>query len=343
MNKSVLTTSIVPGLGVVLVWAFLHAWILHTYWGWDWTLAGWDAGIFNLCWLCGSILVIRIVPYLPKTGVFQAVIVLSAVLTGLSHWISGQALIRLLPDYDRYLIFLSHSTPVRWVVGFLLIGATGLVMIFYQRWNEVVESQAREGDTLTLVREAELQKLQTQLQPHFLFNSLNSINALILTNPDQARQMVQQLSDFLRLTLSRADQPWVTFDRELDYLDSYLAIEKVRFGHRMEVKLEVTPEARTFTMPTLILQPLLENAIKYGLYGTTGKIVIELKAMMKADQLEIEIRNPFDADMQPPTGSGFGLTGLQRRLYLIYARNDLMQRSTADNLFVVTLTIPRKP
>lgn len=332
-----------PVFGAVLVWAILHAWILRTYWGWDWKVAGWDSGIFNLLWMSGSILIIRIVPYLPKTGIFQAVIVLSAVLTGLSHWISGQALIRLLPDYDRYLIFLSHSTPVRWVVGFLLIGATGLVMIFYQRWNEVVENQAREGDTLTMVREAELQKLQTQLQPHFLFNSLNSINALILTNPDQARQMVQQLSDFLRLTLSRADQPWVTFDRELDYLDSYLAIEKVRFGHRMEVKLEVTPEARTFTMPTLILQPLLENAIKYGLYGTTGKIVIELKAMMKADQLEIEIRNPFDADMQPPTGSGFGLTGLQRRLYLIYARNDLMQRSTADNLFVVTLTIPRKP
>ncbi len=152
--------------------------------------------------------------------------------------------------------------------------------------------------------------------------------------------MVQQLSDFLRLTLQRADEPWVSMARELEYLETYLAIEKVRFGHRLEVKLQVQESAHTWTIPTLVLQPLLENAIKFGLYGTTGHISIELNALVKENLLEIEITNPFDSDMQPATGSGFGLTGLQRRLYLIYARNDLIQTRSIENKFTVTLKLP---
>jgi len=87
----------------------------------------------------------------------------------------------------------------------------------------------------------------------------------------------------------------------------------------------------------------LENAIKFGLYGTTGKISIELIAKMNGSQLEVSISNPFDSDMQPASGSGFGLTGLQRRLYLIYARNDLVKTNIKENSFTVNLTVPAKP
>ncbi|HNV29682.1 MAG TPA: histidine kinase, partial [Cyclobacteriaceae bacterium] len=123
-------------------------------------------------------------------------------------------------------------------------------------------------------------------------------------------------------------------------LETYLAIEKVRFGHRLEVNLQIEESARTWFIPTLVLQPLLENAIKFGLYGTMGQIIIELNTKVIDDQLEIEITNPFDSDMQPSSGSGFGLAGLQRRLYLIYARNDLLQTKTLENKFTVNLKLP---
>jgi LytS/YehU family sensor histidine kinase len=193
-----------------------------------------------------------------------------------------------------------------------------------------------------MVREAELQKLQLQLQPHFLFNSLNSINAMIIAQPDEARKMVEQLSDFLRITTKRADEHWVKFSEEWNYLQLYLEIEKVRFGHRLEIDSEVTDEARAYMIPTMLLQPLVENAIKFGLYGTVDRVVIAIRAFLNDGVLHLTIENPFEPDTQPPKGSGFGLNGLKRRLYLLFARNDLLQSSSAEGRFKVTLKIPSK-
>ncbi|MDZ7650491.1 MAG: histidine kinase [Cytophagales bacterium] len=279
---------------------------------------------------------------LPKTGIFQVTIGLGLLLAGGSQWISVQTLLQVVPSEVAYHEFLSASTPVRWVIGFTIITGGGVGVIYYTRWKELLEVRTREEDTATLAREAELQKLQLQLQPHFLFNSLNSINALILVQPDQARQMVQQLSDFLRLTLKRADEPWVSLAQELEYLETYLAIEKVRFGHRLVVVLAIDEQSRQWPLPTLVLQPLLENAIKFGLYGTTGQISIEVDSRIVNNELLISISNPFDLDMLPDTGSGFGLNGLKRRLYLLFARNDLIQTTTLENKFLVNLTIPAR-
>jgi len=333
-------TNRLPLVGAALIWAGFYAWVLHQYFGVAWTIAFWDAFMFNLWVFNAALLVGTLLNYLPKTGIFQIVFGLGLVLAFASQWISSEAIVRIISADTAYLEFLEKSIPVRWALGFIIITGVGIGMIYYLRWKELIESQSRETDLATMAREAELQKLQLQLQPHFLFNSLNSINALVLVKPEQARQMVQQLSDFLRLTLKRADEPWVSMARELEYLETYLAIEKVRFGHRLEVKLQVQESARIWTIPTLVLQPLLENAIKFGLYGTTGHISIELNALVKENQLEIEITNPFDSDMQPSSGSGFGLSGLQRRLYLIYARNDLIQTRSIESKFTVTLKLP---
>jgi len=329
-----------PLVGAALLWAGFHAWVLNYYFALSWTLSAWDSFIFNLCILSAIILVSSLLNYLPKTGIFQVTIGLGLILAFASHWISVEALERIVPTESGFLEFLSESTPIRWVLGFIIITGSSIGFIYYLRWKDLLEVRNREADTLAMAREAELQKLQLQLQPHFLFNSLNSINALIMVAPDQARQMVQQLSDFLRLTLKRADEPWVSVTQELEYLETYLAIEKVRFGHRLEVILNIDKLCNDWSIPTLVLQPLLENAIKFGLYGTTGKISIVVEAKVRANQLEISISNPFDSDMQPTAGSGFGLNGLKRRLYLIYARNDLVRTSVLDNKFMVDLIIP---
>ncbi len=238
--------------------------------------------------------------------------------------------------------FLDQSEPVRWAIAFLLITAAGLINVFYNRWKEVQQSHDREASTQVMVKEAELQKLQLQLQPHFLFNSLNSINALIITQPDKAGKMVQQLSDFLRATLKRADEQWITLAKEVEYLQLYLSIEKVRFGHRLDVRMNLDEQIQLWLIPPLLLQPLVENAIKFGLYGTTGQVVINLSTQREGDILLIEISNPFDEDMQPAEGSGFGLSGLRRRLYLLYARNDLLTTRIEDNKFIVRLILPEK-
>lgn len=337
-----LPVSRLPLAGVVLLWAAGYASGLHYFYALEWERAVIDSGLFNLVTLSSVVLLYAMIGYLPRTGIFQITLGIAVVFAFLSQWLAQQATAQLVAD-PAYLTFLSRSMPVRWAMGFIILVSTGVTLIYYSRWRDVAEAQARETDMRLLAREAELHKLQLQLQPHFLFNSLNSINALIQLKPDQAREMVQQLSDFLRLTISRADEPWITFAQELEYLKTYLAIEKVRFGHRLEINIQADNTLNDFSIPTLVLQPLLENAIKFGLYGTTGKITIQLIAKQVENGMQIEITNPYDADMQPSTGSGFGLSGLQRRLYLLYARNDLMQTQRTPEMFTVNLIIPPRP
>jgi len=335
-------TTRLPILGFIFLWMGFHAWILHQYTGMDWKVAGWDSFIFNLCLLSAGILSGFLNRYFPKNGAFQITAGVSIILAFLVEWIAEQALIPLHQANTVYINFLSQSEPVRWVVAFVFILSAGLINIFYSRWKDLQEEHDREASTHVMVKEAELQKLQLQLQPHFLFNSLNSINALIITQPDKAGKMVQQLSDFLRATLKRADEQWITLAKEIEYLQLYLSIEKVRFGHRLDVRMNLDDQIQLWLIPPLLLQPLVENAIKFGLYGTTGQVVINLSTKREGDILLVEISNPFDEDMQPAEGSGFGLSGLRRRLYLLYARNDLLTTQIENNKFIVRLILPEK-
>ncbi|MBX2915831.1 MAG: histidine kinase [Cyclobacteriaceae bacterium] len=334
-----LPISRLPLAGVVLLWTVGYAAGLHYFFKLNWGTAVTDSAIFNLLTVSAVVLMNTVIGYLPRTGIFQMTLGVAILFAFLSQWLAQQATIQLIIEPD-YLAFLNQSMPVRWAIGFIALISIGIALIFYSRWRELAESKARETETQLIARDAELHKLQLQLQPHFLFNSLNSINALILVKPDDARTMVQQLSDFLRLTISRADEPWITLAQELAYLETYLSIEKVRFGHRLEIQVHVSEEIKSVVIPTLILQPLLENAIKFGLYGTTGKITIQLLAKQHGSDMLIEISNPYDADMQPASGSGFGLSGLQRRLYLLYARNDLLTTNRTAQTFTVNLIIP---
>jgi LytS/YehU family sensor histidine kinase len=224
----------------------------------------------------------------------------------------------------------------------ILITAVSTSSFFYRKLKEQQEGEERKETTASMIREAELQKLQLQLQPHFLFNALNSINALIIVKPEEARKMVHHLSDFLRTTIKRADEHWISLSEEWNYLQLYLDIEKVRFGHRLEVNTNFSNESLAWKIPTLLLQPIVENAIKFGLYGTTEKVKITLDAADEHEMLNVIITNPFDPEVQPAKGGGFGLSGIKRRLYLLFARNDLLETKVEGNLFTVVLKIPKQ-
>jgi two-component system, LytTR family, sensor kinase len=329
--------------GLATLWATFHVWLLNQWFGLDLKLSSMDA-LNSVIWilLCCALLELIVTRYTPKTGRYQFVVGLSLVAALGSTWISYQVFELFDPSNSDYSSFLVRSYPMRLVAGFLLATGWSVRLLFQKQLHELQESMGQRLATEDLVKEAELQKLQLQLQPHFLFNSLNSINALILVSPVKAREMVQQLSDFLRATLKRADEHWITLEQELTYLQLYLSIEKVRFGHRLEVQADCDDQINLWLIPPLLIQPLVENAIKFGLYGTTEKVVIVMSTKRVEESIQIEISNPFDADMQPQEGSGFGLNGLRRRLYLLYSRNDLIATRIENNNFIVRLTLPEK-
>lgn len=200
-------------------------------------------------------------------------------------------------------------------------------MMFYM--GKIIAEQTRkinvETNVQQLKNDAELFKLRQQLHPHFLFNSLNSINALIGVNPKLAREMLMKLSTFLRQTLKKEDDELVFLSNELEELDLYLDIEKVRFGDRLLVQKSVPERISDIKIPPFLLQPLVENAIKFGLYGTLGDVTIVINFTEMEHFFKFEISNPYDSESIAPKGTGFGLKSISRRLYLLYARNDLLK------------------
>ena len=256
----------------------------------------------------------------------------------LIRWIALQ----LLKDEVSYVQFLENSMVVRGLFSWLMISIITIVSWIWYYLREQQEIETRKANMEKLAREAELSSLRQQLQPHFLFNSLNSISALIGIKPEEARKMIQQLSDFLRGTIRKDDQQSVSLEEELKHLHLYLEIEKVRFGHRLKTEVDQQDETKKMVLPSLLLQPLVENAIKFGLYDTVGEITIRISAKAVENHLYIRIENPFDPETaQAKPGTGFGLNSIQRRLYLLYGRNDLLSTQQNENRFITELKIPQ--
>jgi LytS/YehU family sensor histidine kinase len=241
-----------------------------------------------------------------------------------------------------YVAFLRKSSPVRFFVTFLITGLAAMISWVIYSYEEQRQNDERKTEAERLAREAELFKLRKQLHPHFLFNSLNSISSLTISRPEEARRMVQQLADFLRGTLKNEEELLVTLEEELELLQLYLDIEKVRFGHRLETIIEKDEAALSSKIPQLLLQPIMENAIKFGLYDTTDKVLIKLIANKENKLLSIFVQNPFDPGTSTPKkGTGFGLSSISRRLYLLYGRNDLLETKTEGGAFITTVKIPQ--
>jgi Putative regulator of cell autolysis len=318
--------------------------VLH-FFGLPWRAAIIDSCISNTLLLLVCLLVMNTLRYyLPRgkqyINIFSICLFLSITWLLLSKWLLKLAL----GHYAGYGDLLHHSLSIRFSIGFLLLGCVTMISILWFHQKEMKEREERKSDSEKLAKEAELFKLRQQLQPHFLFNSLNSINALIGSRPEEARKMVQQLSDFLRGTLKKEETQWVTLQEELQYLQLYLDIEKVRFGNRLATVIETDEGTQQLKLPALLLQPIVENAIKFGLYDTTGDTIIRIYASQAENELVIRVLNPFDPETSSPKqGTGFGLKSVQRRLYLLFARTDLLSTVAKGNIFTTVVKIPQLP
>jgi len=270
--------------------------------------------------------------YLPPASRYFIIGIQSLLLSIGWVFICGWSFLYYFFDDQVYLAFWHDSLYIRVLLGWILLCDFSIINHLVSRIEKDHESIEDSRAMERLRKEAELYKLRQQLHPHFLFNSLNSINALIGKEPKQARNMVQQLSDFLRHTLKKEDNDLISFQDELEDLRLYLSIEQVRFGHRLIIKEEISEICSDVRIPPFLLQPLVENAIKYGLYGMTGSVTIYLKANIEQQQLVFTITNPFDPNAVTPKGTGFGLEGVRRRLYLLFARNDLLSAAPTGTL-----------
>ena len=326
-----------------LVWAALHMLLILNY-GYPVNNAVIDSLVTNglllgACWIISNILRY----YLPYSDRYLYVLIISVIFSLVVNAFSKFILNLILTDSSNtnYLIFLANAYWLRLGIAFLLIGCMAIICVLWYTQEEEQENRQRKNDAEKLSRDAELYKLRQQLQPHFLFNSLNSISALIGSDPSQARKMIHQLSDFLRTTLRKDEEQWVKMDEEMQSLELYLEIEKVRFGHRLSTSIMKDEESMRMLIPPMLLQPVVENAIKFGLYDTTEAVTIYISVIRVVDTLKVTVQNPYDPNTASPRhGTGFGLNSVKRRLYLLFARTDLVETSAKDQVFTTTINIP---
>jgi two-component system LytT family sensor kinase len=225
-----------------------------------------------------------------------------------------------------------------------LIVLVSFVFDYYRRYRGGEIRATRLEAQLAL---AQLQALKMQLQPHFLFNTLHSISALVYKDAEAADKMIARLGDFLRLTLENGGAQEVSLQQELEFLKCYLDIERIRFRDRLTVRFRIEPQVLDARLPNLILQPIVENAIKHGIVPHTGQGQIEIEAGRLNGLLHVQVTDNgpglVNGDQGKILKEGVGLANTQARLQQLYGndhRLDLI--NTARGGFSVILEIPFK-
>lgn len=285
------------------------------------------------------------VKYVPLENSSTSKIVFSHIISGLLIsviWLLLCSFIlrNLLNIHSQKEAFFYTSLPWRFLIGFLFYL---MITLFY--YNSITsrnlqEKAIREKELKNLVTEAELRSLKFQINPHFIFNSLNSMSALTDVDPVRARQMIQKLADFLRYSLQSSNSDQIRLAEEIDTIQLYLDIEKIRFGNKFDFVKEVDNAALSQLIPGMILQPLFENAIKHAVYEAIDKISIKLICKIEDNALLIIVENNIDSENTRKKGAGVGLNNIKNRLELLYGRNDLLTIERKPNLFTAKILIP---
>ncbi len=330
------------------LWALVagvHFSVFYFFYDFTFEIAGADSIVFNFLFCLIGISLWYIVRYtIPDKTNFWNVAFnhLTYLALTLVVWIGlpYTLLNWLFNGFKPYHDFLIISIPYRLFSGILFYALTGLVyylIIYYKNLQEKVRTESRLRE---LLKETELNMLKSQINPHFLFNSLNSISSLTITNPGKAREMIIKLSDFLRYSVSTNTKRFNAFENELANIRRYLEIEKVRFGDKLQFDFDIDKDCCTHKIPLMILQPLFENAIKHGVYESTEQVKIEMKCRYSKGFLEIVIENDFDPDAHPRKGTGLGLKNIRERLRLLYKTDKLLTTSVSGTKYFVFLTLP---
>src|SRR5262245_56340255 len=248
-------------------------------------------------------------------------------------------------------LFFLHATPTAPRMVFFVLLATVLgVATPIKIWNNArIEHRLQEQEKLLLA--AKIEALASQINPHFLFNTLTSISSLIRTQPETARMLIAKLSGLLR-RLMRSTDHFVTLREELESIDEYLAIEVVRFGPQLKVDKQIAPQTLDVIVPSIILQPLVENSIKHGLSRKVGGGRITIKTMVRDGHTLIEVHDDglgmTEERLVQALGGGIGLSNVDERLRVIYGANYHLKltsvpgQGTCASLAIPELSLPER-
>jgi hypothetical protein len=250
---------------------------------------------------------------------------------------NGFTLTKSFPEYLPSIIgFFEYGVLMYWSIVFIH-HAVG----YYRQYQQ---EQRNAAELRTQLVESQLQSLKMQLQPHFLFNTLNAISVLVKKEPALAQKMIVRLSDCLRMTLERGSTNEVTLEQELEFLNAYLAIEEVRFGERLTVTMEIDEAAYPVRVPTFILQPLAENSIRHGIAQRSGEGWITVTAAVSNGMITLSV---IDGGVRSKKtkkvteGIGVGLENTQKRLTQLYGADARLEiQENGNNGYTVTITMP---
>jgi hypothetical protein len=255
---------------------------------------------------------------------------LAASILACAVWIGVARLTASALDLQRQL---DPAIPHLIAVGFLLY-----IVSIASHYVLLALEASREA--ALLARDAELRALKSQINPHFLFNCLNSVSALTTSDPARAREMCVRLSDFLRSTLGLGERASISWKEELELARNYLEVERVRFGARLQVDIQVDDACTECRVPALLLQPLVENAIKHGIATLVDGGVIRLESRFNAGALEVSVENAFDPEAPAPRRSGLGLRNVRDRLQTRFGAAAVVRTRSENNIFRAEMRFP---
>jgi len=268
----------------------------------------------------------------------------TAALVSAGFWgVLGQILARMLESVPRYAgatLRYRGAAPMLVVVGalvFLLAAAAHYLVLALESARA---AEVRGVEARVLAREAELRALRAQVDPHFLFNSLNSIATLTGEDATAARRMCLLLAGFLRRSLQLGGRDRVTLGEEIELVEEYLAIETVRFGARLEVSREIAADLRDALVPPLLLQPLVENAVRHGIAQRIEGGLLSLQAVRRGEDVIVTIENPRNPERTGRRGAGLGLDNVRGRLRSLYGERASLEVASPPESFRVTVALP---
>lgn len=262
-----------------------------------------------------------------------------ALLISFWMWMTQQIDISLF-DADSVKEHMKNVWPGKAGLGALIYLLIAILYYSFFYYNRLKDKSKEETRLKGLVTETQLNELKSQINPHFLFNSLNSISSLTIAAPEKAQEMVIKLSSFLRYSLKHKQNQLVTLAQEIDHIKLYLEIEKVRFGDKLIAIYDIE-DCANCEIPNMILQPIYENAIKYGVYETTSQVEIKTVARKEKDRMIFTVSNNYDPDAHVKKGEGIGLFNIRRRLGLVYGNATLLTFKDENQIFTVTIEIPQ--
>ena len=340
-NKKILSVYCVAWFLIFLVHFSVLTFFLHI----NYLTATADSAVFNLVYSTMGISLWYTVSFnslenYTVVKIFFNHIAAAVITSGFWIFIGYYIILKIVADNKIYPELLVKSLVWRFLIGILfytVIICIDYIIIYY---NNFQEKLLKEAELNTLVKEAELKTLKYQINPHFIFNSLNSISSLTISNPHKAQEMTIKLSAFLRGTLSKNERQKNKLGEEISNAKLYLDIEKVRFADKFEFIEELKDECKELEVPSMILQPLFENAIKHGVYESLDKVTIKLKCGMEKEYFRITVENNYDPEAVPRKGEGIGIKNIKNRLKLIYNHDNLVSIDKTDSLFKVNIFIP---